>query len=91
MWCICQDGGGAVLGYSGHVSIMTSSFTNCQSSGGVSYDQNKTLRCIAPWLCTWTVWALRCRAWGPKLALAFGVSVVRMLDHAAGDGCCWWQ
>ena len=76
---------------SGHMSIMTSSFTNCRTSGQVSHDQNKNLRCIAPWMCVWTVWALRGRSRGPKLALAFGVSGVRMLDRTAGDECCWWQ
>ena len=75
-------------GWSGDVTITTSSFTNCQSSGEVSHDQNKTLRSIAPWMCTWAVWALQGRAWCPKLALVFGVSAVRMLDRAAGDECC---
>ena len=60
-----------MFGYSGHVSIMTSSFTNCQSSGDVSRDQNMNLRCIAPWMCTWTMWPLRGRAWGPKFASPF--------------------
>ena len=40
---------------SGSTSITTSSFTSCQSSGGVSRDQKENLRCIAPWICTWAV------------------------------------
>ena len=78
-------------GKSGDVSITASSFTNCRTSGQVSHDQNKTIRCIAPWMRVWTVWASRGRAWCSKLAFPFGVSVVRMLDCTAGDECCWWQ
>ena len=37
-----------MFGWSGNVNVTTSSFTNCQSSGSVSHDQNETLRCIAP-------------------------------------------
>ena len=50
--------------YAFYVCITTSCFTNCQSSGisGVSHDQNNKLQCIVPWMCTWTVWALRGRA-----------------------------
>ena len=77
--------------WSGNMRITTSSFTSCSTGVEVSHDQNETLRCIAPWMCLWAVWALRNRAWCPKLALVFGVSVVRMLDRAAAAECCRWQ